>query len=221
MSEQNAPRGAFIQRDKETYAIVPRTPVGIVTPELLEKIASVAKKYEIPIIKITSAQRIALVGMKPEIVESVWEELGTGIGPAVEKCFHYVQACPGTTVCKFGILDSLGLGMRLEELLVGAELPAKGKIGVSGCPLCCAESFVRDFGVFGKRTGWTFVFGGNSGRNPRIGDVIAENLTDDQVVELTKKCLEYYRENAKPNERTARFMQRIEIEEFKKAVLAE
>ena len=219
MSEQNAPKGAFIQRDKQTYAIVPRTPVGVVTPELLENIASVAKKYEIPILKITSAQRIALVGMKPEVVESVWEELGTDIGPAVGKCVHYVQACPGTTVCKYGLLDSLGLGMRFEELLVGAQLPAKGKIGVSGCPLCCAESFVRDIGVFGKRTGWTFVFGGNSGRNVRVGDIIAEDLTDDQVVELANKCLNYYRENAKPNERTARFVQRIGIEEFKKAVL--
>ncbi|ODA39028.1 NAD(P)/FAD-dependent oxidoreductase [Desulfosporosinus sp. BG] len=219
MSDQSAPKGAFIQRDKETYAIVPRTPVGVVTPELLENIASVAKKYEIPIIKITSGQRIALVGMKPEIVESVWEELGTDIGPAVGKCFHYVQACPGTAVCKNGILDSLGLGMRLEQLLVGAELPAKGKIGVSGCGLCCAESFVRDFGVFAKRTGWTFIIGGNSGRNARIGDVIAEDFTDDQVVELTNKCVEYYRANAKPNERTARFVQRIGIEEIKKAVL--
>ena len=219
MSEQNVPIGAFIQRDKETYAIVPRTPVGLVTPELLENIARVAKKYEIPIIKITSAQRIALVGMKPEIVDSVWEELGTGIGPAVGKCVHYVQACPGTAVCKYGILDSLGLGMRLEQLLVGIELPAKGKIGVSGCPFCCAESFVRDFGVFGKRTGWTFIFGGNSGRNARIGDIIAENLTDDQVVGLANKCLKYYRENAKPSERTARFVQRIGIDEFKKAVL--
>lgn len=219
MSEQNAPKGAFIQRDKETYAIVPRTPVGLVTPELLENIARVAKKYEIPIIKITSAQRMALVGMKPEIVDSVWKELGADIGPAVGKCVHYVQACPGTAVCKYGILDSLGLGMRLEQLLVGIELPAKGKIGVSGCPFCCAESFVRDFGVFGKRTGWTFIFGGNSGRNARIGDIIAENLTDDQVVELANKCLKYYRENAKPSERTARFVQRIGIDEFTKAVL--
>ena len=78
---------------------------------------------------------------------------------------------------------------------------------------------MRDFGVFGKRTGWTFIFGGNSGRNVRVGDIIAEDLTDDQVVELANKCLEYYRSNAKPNERTARFVQRIGIEEFKKAVL--
>ena len=219
MSEQNAPKGAFIQRDKKTYAIVPRTPVGVITPEILERIAGVAKKYEIPIIKITSGQRLALVGMDPEIVDTVWEELGTDIGPAVGKCVHYVQACPGTAVCKYGISNSLDLGMRLENLLVGTELPAKGKMGVSGCPLCCAESFVRDIGVFAKRTGWTFVFGGNSGRNARIGDIIAEDLTEDQVVELAEKCLEYYKTNAKPNERTAKFVQRVGIEEFKKAVL--
>jgi len=219
MPEQNVPRGAFLQRDKQTYAIVPRTPVGLVTPELLENIARVAKKYNIPIIKITSAQRMALVGLKQEIVEAVWEELGTDVGPAVEPCVHYVQACPGTTVCRFGVLDSLGLGIRLEKLLVGYELPAKAKIGVSGCPNNCGESYVRDIGVFAKKSGWTFVFGGNSGVRPRIGNVLAEKLTDDQVIELAQKCLDFYKVNAKGKERTARFVDRIGIEEFKKAVL--
>lgn len=219
MSEQNAPKGAFIQRDKQTYAIVPRIPVGLVTPDLLENIARVARKYEIPIIKLTSAQRMALVGMKPEIVDDVWQDLGTAIGPAVGLCVHYVQACPGTTVCKYGVLDSLNLGLRLEELLVGYELPAKTKIGVSGCPFNCGEGYVRDIGIFGRRSGWTLIFGGNSGGRPRIGDVIAEGLSDDQVVELTMKCLNYYKENAKNMERTARFIQRIGVEEFKKAVL--
>ncbi len=215
----DAPRGAFIQRDKQTYAIVPRTPLGLVAPEVLENIARVAKKYNIPIIKITSAQRLALVGLKPEIVEEVWRELGTDVGPAVEPCVHYVQACPGTTVCKFGVLDSLGLGMRLEKMLVGYELPAKAKIGVSGCPNNCGEAYVRDIGVFARKSGWTFIFGGNSGSRPRLGDVLAEKLTDDQVIELAQKCLDYYKANAKGKERTARFIERIGIDEFKKAVL--
>lgn len=219
MQEKNAPKGAIIQRDKQTYAIVPRIPVGLVTPDLLENIARVARKYEIPIIKLTSAQRMALVGMKPEIVDDVWQDLGTAIGPAVGLCVHYVQACPGNTVCKYGVLDSLNLGLRLEELLVGYELPAKTKIGVSGCPFNCGEGYVRDIGIFGRRSGWTLIFGGNSGGRPRIGDVIAEGLSDDQVVELTMKCLNYYKENAKNMERTARFIQRIGVEEFKKAVL--
>ena len=215
----DAPKGAFIQRDKQSYAIVPRTQVGIVTPDMLENIARVARKYEIPIIKITSAQRMVLVGMKPEIVDQVWEDLGMDAGHAVESCVHYVQACPGNTVCRFGAQDSLGLGKKLEELYEGMELPAKVKFGISGCPLSCGESHVRDFGAFGKKSGWTVLFGGNSGGKPRIGDVIATDLSDSEVIELAGKCLAYYKSNASGKERTARFIERIGIDEFKKAVL--
>ena len=213
------PKGAFIQRDKKTYAVVPRTPMGLVTPDILENIAKVARKYKIPVIKITSAQRMALVGIKPELVEQVWQDLGMDVGPAVELCVHYVQACPGNLLCKFGVQDSLGLAGKLEKILVGMELPAKAKIGVSGCPMTCGESYVRDFGALGKKSGWTVVFGGNSGGHPRIGDVIAENLTQEEVVELAKRCFEHYGANAKKRERAARFIERIGIEEFKKSVL--
>lgn len=220
MPEQDNPRGAFIQRDKKTYAIVPRTPVGMVTPEFLEAVARVAKKYQVPIIKITSGQRLAMVGLQPEIIEDVWADLNMNVAPAVGLCVHYVKACPGTEVCRFGVQNSLGLGMRLEKLLVGMEMPAKVKIGVSGCPNNCSEGYVRDIGLFGKSKGWTLIIGGCSGRRPRIGDVIAEQLTDGQAVELVQKCLEYYKNNAKAKERTARFIERIGIEAFKKAVLA-
>jgi len=213
------PKGAFIQRDKKTYAVVPRTPMGLVTPDILENIAKVARKHKIPVIKITSAQRMALVGIKPELVEQVWQNLGMDVGPAVELCVHYVQACPGNLLCKFGVQDSLGLAGELEKILVGMELPAKAKIGVSGCPMTCGESYVRDFGALGKKSGWIVIFGGNSGGHPRIGDVIAENLTEEEVVELAKMCFEYYGANAKKRERTARFIERIGIEEFKKSVL--
>ena len=217
MSER--PRGAFIQRDKKTYAIVPRTPMGLVTPDILENIARVVRKHNIPVIKITSAQRMVLVGLKPEIVEQVWEELGMGVGPAVEICVHYVQACPGNTLCKFGVQDSLGLGAKLEKIFVGMDIPAKAKIGISGCHFNCGESYLRDFGAFGKKTGWTVIFGGNSGGKPRIGDVIAEKLNEEEVIELSKKCFNYYVDNAKKKERTARFIERIGIDEFKKSVL--
>lgn len=213
------PRGAIIQRDKKTYAIVPRTPLGLVTPDILENLAKVARKYEIPVIKITSAQRMALVGMKPEIVEEVWQELSMDVGPAVEVCVHYVQACPGNTLCKFGVQNSLGLGGKLEELFVGMDLPAKAKIGISGCPFNCGESYVRDFGAFGKKSGWTVIFGGNAGGKPRIGNVIAEGLNNEEVIDLAKRCFEYYAANGKKKARTARFIERIGIEEFKKAVL--
>ncbi|MBN1841430.1 MAG: NAD(P)/FAD-dependent oxidoreductase [Deltaproteobacteria bacterium] len=213
------PKGAIIQRDKKTYGVVPRMPLGIVTPGTLETIANVVRKYEIPIIKITSAQRMALVGMKPEVVDDVWRDLGIDVGPAVELCVHYVQACPGNSLCKLGVQDSLGLGGKLENLFVGMDLPAKAKIGISGCSMNCGESYMRDFGAFGKKSGWTVIFGGNAARKPRIGDVIAEDLTNEEVIELARKCFEYYAANGKKKERTARFIERISIEEFKKAVL--
>ncbi len=211
--------GAFIQRDKETYAIVPRTPLGLVTPEILETIAGVVKKYNIPVMKITSGQRIALVGLKEVDVAEAWKDLGMDVGRATELCVHYAQACPGTAVCRFGVQDSLGMGTELEKLFIGIDLPAKVKFGVSGCPMCCGESYVRDVGVLGKKKGWTVIFGGNSGGRPRIGDVVAEDLGKEEAVDLAKRCLEYYAANGKKKERTARFMERTGIDALKKAVL--
>lgn len=214
-------KGAILQRDKKNYAIVPRIPMGLLTPEMLEKLAYVARKYSIPIIKITSGQRIALVGIKPEDVEKIWNELGMNVGPAEGLCVHYVQACPGIETCKFGQGDSLKLANKIEKWYVGVKeiVPAKTKIGISGCRLNCAESFLRDFGAFAAPDGWSFVVGGNSGGRPRIGNVIAEKLDDEGVIELIKKCIDFYKKNARPRERMPRFIERIGIEEFKKAVL--
>ena len=213
------PKGAILQRDKETYAIVPRTPVGLVSPEDLERIVKVARKYQIPVIKITSGQRFALVGMKKDDVDKIWEDLGMDVGKATELCLHYVQACPVTAVCKFGVKDSLGLGMEIEKFFSGMDLPAKVKIGVSGCPFCCGESFVRDIGILGKKKGWTFIVGGSSARRPRIGDVLIEDLSGEEVINLTKQTLEYYQDKAKKRERMARFVDRIGIENMKEAIL--
>jgi NAD(P)H-nitrite reductase large subunit len=213
------PRGAILQRDKKTYAIVPRTPVGLVSPETLAALSSVVSKYNIPIAKITSGQRLALIGLNREEVDKVWQDLKMEIGPAVELCVHYVQACPGTEVCKFGVRDSLGLGLKLEKLYVGMDLPAKVKIGVSGCPFCCAESYVRDIGLVGKKNGWIVTFGGNSGGRPRIGDVLIENVSDDDAVTLVQRCLEYYREKVDKKLRTARFVEKVGIETIRQAVL--
>ena len=209
------PPGAILQRDNQTYAIVPRTPVGIVTPEHLERIASVARKYNVPVIKITSGQRFALVGIERDDVERIWHDLGMDIGKASELCLHYVQACPGTEVCTFGVQDSLGLGMKIEEFFLGMDLPAKVKIGVSGCPFCCGESYVRDVGVVGTKKGWNLIVGGSSTRRPRVGDVICEALTEEEVIPLIKRTLEYYRDNGRKRERMARFVDRIGIEELK------
>ncbi len=216
----DVPEGAILQRDKETYAIVPRIPMGVLTPEILEKLAQIARRYNVRIIKITSGQRIALVGFKAEDIPNVWKELAIDVGPAEGLCVHYVQACPGTETCKFGQGDSLGLAAKIEKMFVGREstVPAKTKFGISGCTLNCAESYLRDFGAFATPKGWTVVVGGNSGGRPRIGNVIAENLSDDEVLSLLQRCLAYYGNEAKPRERMPRFVERIGVEAFMKAV---
>ncbi len=219
MPENEGPKGAILQRDKKTYAIVPRIPGGLAKLENFKEIVKVVEKYNIPIIKITSGHRLALVGIKGDVVNDIWQELKMDVGKATELCLHYVQACPGNIVCKYGVQDSLGLGMEIEEFFLGMDLPAKVKIGVSGCPFCCGESFVRDIGILGKKKGWTLIFGGNSARRPRIGDVIAEDITKEEVIDLTKRLLDYYAANGRKKERTARFIERTDIDELKKSVL--
>ena len=218
MEKNEHPSGAILQRDKETYAVVPRIPGGLAKLENLKEIVGVVEKYNIPIIKITSGHRLALVGMTGEAVNDIWQDLKMDMGKATELCLHYVQACPGNAVCKYGVQDSLGLAIEIEEFFLGMDLPAKVKIGVSGCPFCCGESFVRDIGILGKKNGWTLIFGGNSARRPRIGDVIAQDLSKEEVTSLAKRCLEFYASNGKKKERTARFIERIGIDEFNKSI---
>lgn len=216
---QEPPKGAILQRDNESYAIVPRIPAGLLTPQKLRKLADVVEKYEIPLIKMTSGHRIALIGIKEDQIENIYEDLGMDPGKATELCLHYVQACPGTEVCKFGVQDSLGLGQKIEEMLTGRDLPAKFKIGVSGCPFSCAENQVRDLGLMAKKNGWTISVGGHSGRQARVADVIAEDLSEQEVIDMTNKIVDYYAENAKKRERTCKFIERIGVEEFKNQII--
>ncbi len=213
-------KGAILQRDKKTYAIVARVPVGLLTPENLENMARVARKYNVPAVKITSGQRVAFIGLEQKDIENAWRDLGMGVGPAEGLCVHYVQACPGNTFCKFGQQDSIGLARKLESLYVGKEnmIPAKTKIGISGCKLNCSESFLRDFGAFGTKEGWSVVVGGNSGGRPCIGQVIATDLSEDQALSFLGECFEAYSRLSRERERMPRLIQRIGIEEFKKAL---
>ena len=198
----------------KTYNVLPGTKMGVVTTEYLEKLTGIAKKHNIPFFKITSAQRLAIVGHEPETADMIWQELGQKTGPKKPVGIHYIQACPGVKWCKYGRQDSLALGEKLEKAFGDLVLPAKTKVGISGCPLNCCESYVRDIGVFGKKNGWTLVFGGNGGGCPRIADIVAENLSDDEVIELIGKCLDFFRQNARKMERTGRLMKRIKIDNF-------
>jgi len=198
----------------KTYNVLPGTKMGVLPREHLEKLAEIARKYDIPFFKITSAQRLAIVGQTPETTAQIWQELGQNRGPQKPVGIHYIQACPGVKWCKYGRQDSLALGVKIEKAFGDRILPAKTKVGISGCPLNCCESYVRDIGVFGKKNGWTLIFGGNGGGCPRIGDIVAENLSDTEVIELIGRCLDFYSTHARPMERTGRLMRRTKDEKF-------
>lgn len=218
MSGDILEKGAIIQRDKETFAIAPHIPGGIVQPDQLRKIADVAEKYEAKAMKITSAQRIALVGLKEEDIDDVWSELGMPPGAAIGLCVRSVKFCPGTTFCKRGIQDSVGMGLKLDERYHGMELPQKLKLAVSGCPNCCAESWVRDVGLIGGKKGWTLVVGGTSGRKPRIAQELVSGLSDEEAVETVDRVINHYKENS-DKMRLGRFIEETGFDQFREAVL--
>ena len=136
---QDGDKGVIVQRDKKTYAVAPHVPCGIVSPETLRLIADVSEKYGAQALKITSAARIAIIGIEEEDIDSVWQELGMEQGYAVGLCVRSIKACPGTTFCKKGKQDSLSFGLKLDGKYHGMDLPGKFKLGVSGCANACAD----------------------------------------------------------------------------------
>ncbi len=219
MPLKDGEKGAVLQRDKQTYAIVPHVPLGVVTPEFLRKVADVAEKYGVAAMKLTSADRIALVGLKEEDIDKVWEELGVNPGAAVGACVRSIKVCPGTTFCRLGQQDAIGLGAELDKRYHGYQLPAKFKIGVSGCINQCAETCIKDLGFVGKPKGWTVMVGGCGGAKPMLAQVLTENLSDEEALEIADKIVKYYEANAKKGDRLGRLIQRVGFEEFKKAIL--
>ncbi|MFP4392541.1 MAG: NAD(P)/FAD-dependent oxidoreductase [Desulfohalobiaceae bacterium] len=212
-------KGAILQRDEQTYAIAPHIPCGVVSPQQLRKIADAAEKYGCAALKVTSAARIALVGLKEEDIDQVWQELGMSPGAAVGVCVRSVKACPGTTFCRLGQQDSLTLGMELDKKYHGKELPGKLKIGISGCPNQCAETCIKDIALVGRKKGWILMTGGSGAGKPRLADEIARDLDTDQALEMVQKVVDYYKAQAKKQERMGKMMDRIGVEEFRKTIL--
>jgi NAD(P)H-nitrite reductase len=218
MTKDLPKKGAILQRDKETYAIAPHIAGGIIDPAGLKKIAEVAEKYNAAALKLTSAQRIVIVGLRREDLDDIWADLGMKPGAAIGLCVRSVKICPGTTFCKRGLQDSVGVGLKLDEKYHGMEMPAKFKMGISGCPNSCADPEFRDVGLIGKAKGWNVLVGGCGGRKPRIGQVLAEKLTDDEALELVDRIIVYYKENAE-KKRLGAFIDQVGFDNFKEVVL--
>lgn len=179
MKQDITEKGAIIQRDRERYGVAPRIPAGIVTPELLRRIAAVAERYRVAQLKLTSAQRIALLGFAEEDLDAILADLGEEPGAAIGLCVRSVKVCPGTDFCKRGQQDSVTVGLEVDRRYHGMQLPWKFKMGVSGCMNDCAETCLKDVGLVGTPKGWHLVVGGNGGSQPRLARRLLEHLPDD------------------------------------------
>ncbi|HEX3015823.1 MAG TPA: DUF1858 domain-containing protein [Desulfobacteria bacterium] len=213
------PKNAVLQADRETYAVIPHLPAGVCSPDTLRKIADVAEKFHAAALKVTSAQRIAIVGLKAEDVPRAWKELGMAPGHAVGLCVRSVKVCPGTAFCKRGLQDALSLGLELDKRYHGLELPAKFKVAVAGCPNKCTDAASVDLGFMGTQHGFHVYVGGNGGVKPRQADLLAENVDADQALQITAKIIGYFKTMGRKNERIGKMIDRVGLEFFKTATL--
>lgn len=205
-----------ISRQTETYyGIAPHISCGMVTPDQLRKLADVAEKYHVPGLKITSAARIALLGIKEEDVDSIWNDLGMDAGHATGLCVRSIKVCPGNTYCRLAQQDSLKMGMELDQAYHGMVLPSKMKMGVSGCKIQCAENCIKDISLYGTKEGWTIMIGGNGSARPRLADLLVEDLGFEDARHLVEEVVEYFKKYSK-RERMGRMVDRIGLDTIKR-----
>jgi nitrite reductase (NADH) large subunit len=212
---------ANIQKDG-TFSVVPEMPGGVCTPDELKRIADVAVKYAIPLVKLTGGQRIDLVGIRKDQLPHVWSELGMPAGSAWSKSYRTCKSCIGTEFCRFGLGDSMGLARKIENRFRGIDSPGKLKLATAGCPRNCSEALIKDVGAVAIGEGsWEIYVGGAGGSHVRKGDLLCVVDSEEAVIRLTGRFMQYYRENAKYKERTYTFVERIGIERVRAVVVAD
>ena len=209
---------ANIQKDG-TYSVVPRMWGGVTSAAELRRIADVADKYQVPLVKVTGGQRIDLFGIRKEDLPAVWKDLDMPSGHAYGKSIRTVKTCVGQEFCRFGTQNSTQMGIDLERALFGMWSPHKVKLAVSGCPRNCAESGIKDVGIIGVDSGWELYVGGNGGIKTEAGEFFAKVRTAEEVMEYSLAFLQLYREEAFYLERTVHYMQRVGLDYIKAIVL--
>ncbi|MEO3751236.1 nitrite reductase large subunit NirB [Streptomyces sp. B6B3] len=202
---------ANLQRNG-SYSIVPRVPGGEISPEKLIVIGEVARDFGL-YTKITGGQRIDLFGARVDQLPAIWGRLvaaGFESGHAYGKSLRTVKSCVGSTWCRYGVQDSVRMAIDLELRYRGLRSPHKLKSAVSGCARECAEAQSKDFGVIATANGWNLYVGGNGGATPRHADLLAQDLSDAELVRLIDRFLMFYIRTADRLERTSVWLERLE-----------
>jgi nitrite reductase (NADH) large subunit len=206
---------ANIQKDG-TFSVIPRIRGGVTSAAELRRIADVADKYHVPMVKITGSQRIDLLGVKKEDLPKIWADLDMPSGQAYTKGVRMVKTCVGTDFCRFGTQDSTAVGIELERRFEQLFTPHKVKMAAVGCPRNCAEATVKDIGLVGQEGGWQVVVGGAAGKSVRKADLLTTVETSEAALEAAELFFQYYRESANYLERTYDFVERFGIEKVRK-----
>ena len=202
---------ANIQRDG-TFSVIPRIYGGVTSAAQLRRIADVADKHQVPMVKITGGQRIDLLGISKDKLPEVWRDLGMPSGHAYAKAFRTCKTCVGTDFCRYGVGDSTALGIAIEQRFQGLESPHKMKLATAGCPRNCSEATTKDVGAVAIEGGrWEIYIGGAAGSKVRKGDILCTVETQDDVLQIIGRFMQYYREHARYLERTYDFVERVGV----------
>ena len=219
MQEDILEKGAIIQRDKKTYAVAPHIPGGFISVADFRKMVDTAEKYQADALKMTSGQRIAVIGLQEKDLDDFWRDIERNIGYAIGLCVRMVKFCPGTTYCRHGKQDAIEVGAELDRRHHGRPLSAKFKIGVAGCEYACNAPRFKEVGLLGQPEGWQVSIGGTCGAKPRFGDIIAEGLDDAQALAATDAIVKWYESgNFKPKVRMGRIIDELGLDAVKKAI---
>jgi nitrite reductase (NADH) large subunit len=202
---------ANLQRDG-TYSVVPRVAGGEITPDQLIALGQVAKRHGL-YTKITGGQRVDLFGVRQDQLPEVWRELiaaGFESGHAYGKALRTVKSCVGSTWCRYGVQDSVGMAIRLENRYKGLRSPHKLKGGASGCARECAEAQGKDFGVIATDKGYNLYVCGNGGMKPQHAQLLAADLDEDTTIRYLDRFLMFYVRTADRLERTATWFNKLD-----------
>lgn len=200
-----------IQKDG-TYSVVPRVPGGEITADKLIILGQVAKEFNL-YTKITGGQRVDLFGARLDQLPDIWTQLvqaGFETGHAYGKSLRTVKSCVGNDWCRYGVDDSMGLAIRLEDRYKGVRSPHKIKMGVSGCMRECAEAQSKDFGMIATENGWNLFVGGNGGITPRHGELFATDLDTDTLVKYIDRIIMFYIKTADKLQRTSKWRESLD-----------
>ena len=210
---------ANIQKDG-SFSVIPEMPGGVCTPDELRRIADVAMKYKVPLVKLTGGQRVDLVGVQKHELPNIWRDLGMPAGSAWGKSYRTCKSCIGNEFCRFGLGDSMGLALKIERRFRGLDSPGKLKLATAGCPRNCSEALIKDVGAVAIGDGkWEIYIGGAGGSHVRKGDILCVVDNEDDALLYTGRFIQFYRENAKFKERTYTFVERLGVERIRAVVV--